>query len=112
MMLATAALWLAMTGHVSIYSNRFRGKRTASGERYDPKKHTAASRHLPISSCVLMRNSRIRWAFDYVRINDRGPFVRGRVFDLSRAAAKALKIQGIGTVNYRLVPREECREER
>lgn len=71
------------------------GKRTASGERMNPRAMTAAHKTLPLGSHVrVTHNSR---SVD-VRINDRGPFVKGRCIDLSWGAAKALGINGVGAV--------------
>lgn len=79
----------------------FEGKPTASGEIYDSEKMTAAHRRLPLGTLlevVNVDNSRtVR-----VRINDRGPFVKGRIIDLSRAAARDLGILGPGTGTVRL----------
>ena len=78
-------------GRASWYGPGFHGRRTASGERYDQNALTAAHRTLPLGSEVHVTNvtngKSVR-----VRINDRGPFVRGRVIDLSRGAAKQLGI--------------------
>jgi rare lipoprotein A len=63
--------------------------RTASGERMNPHALTAAHRTLPLGTHVRVTNKRNGKAI-VVRINDRGPFVRGRIVDLSRAAARAL----------------------
>lgn len=63
--------------------------KTASGERMNPEAMTAAHRSLPFGSKVLVTNQRNGRSV-VVRINDRGPFVRGRVIDLSRAAAQRL----------------------
>ena len=76
-------------GLASFYSHRLAGRRTASGERYDPRQMTAAHRTLPFGSWVeVRRQSDGRRVV--VRINDRGPYVRGRIIDLSNRAAEAL----------------------
>jgi rare lipoprotein A len=76
-------------GLASVYSTRFNGKITASGERYNGNVHTAAHRTLPFGTVVKVTNlgngKSVR-----VRINDRGPHVRGRIIDLSSSAATAL----------------------
>jgi rare lipoprotein A len=69
--------------------------RTASGERMNPRAMTAAHRSLPLGTHVRVTNKRNGRAV-VVRINDRGPFVRGRILDLSRAAARALGFVGAG----------------
>ena len=82
-------------GHASWYGPRFHGRRTASGERYDQQAMTAAHKTLPFGSLVRVRSLVTGKEID-VRINDRGPFVRGRVIDVSRAAAEALGMMGLG----------------
>ena len=76
------------SGVASYYGKNYHG-RTARGDRYDPHKFTAAHRSLPFGTKVRVTNPRNNQAVTVV-INDRGPFVRGRVLDLSLAAAKAL----------------------
>jgi peptidoglycan lytic transglycosylase len=71
------------------------GRRTASGERMNPHAMTAAHRSLPFGSRVYVKGPR---GSVVVRINDRGPFIRGRCIDLSWGAARALGIGGIGRV--------------
>lgn len=89
---------LAETGRASWYSLR---SKTASGERCDPGAMTAAHRSLPFGTKVRVENLKTGKAV-VVRINDRGPFVRGRVIDLTRAAAHKLGIVGAGTERVRL----------
>jgi rare lipoprotein A len=90
-------------GRASYYSDRLAGRRTASGERYDPRALTAAHPSLPFGSVVRVERSNGR-SVD-VRINDRGPFVRGRIIDLSRRAAEQIGLvsDGVGHVALRLV---------
>jgi rare lipoprotein A len=76
-------------GTASYYSDRFDGRRTASGERYDRTAYTAAHKRLPIGTVVRVTNTRNGKSVD-VTINDRGPYVRGRIIDLSRRAAWAI----------------------
>jgi rare lipoprotein A len=73
------------------------GSRTASGERFDPNGMTAAHRTLPFGTHLKVINPR-NGKVVLVRINDRGPFVRGVTLDLSRGAAKAIGLQGTGAV--------------
>jgi rare lipoprotein A len=74
------------TGEASYYSNTFHGRKTASGERYNRDALTAAHRTLPFGTMVrVTRKSNGKTVT--VRINDRGPHKRGRIIDLSRAAA-------------------------
>ncbi|TGP39848.1 septal ring lytic transglycosylase RlpA family protein [bacterium M00.F.Ca.ET.228.01.1.1] len=89
------------TGLASWYGKIFQGRRTASGERYDMHALTAAHRTLPLGACVRV-TSLARMRSVVVRINDRGPFVRGRIIDLSYAAAEALGVRGAGSAQVRL----------
>ncbi|WP_428983359.1 septal ring lytic transglycosylase RlpA family protein [Paraburkholderia diazotrophica] len=77
------------SGDASWYASKFHGRRTANGERYDHLSMTAAHRTLPFGSYVRVTLLATEKSV-VVRINDRGPFVNGRVIDLSYAAAKAL----------------------
>ena len=85
----------ARKGKASFYHRRFVGRRTASGQRYDPKKLTAAHRSLPLGSEVKVTNVDNGKAV-VVTINDRGPHKRGRIIDLSRAAAQRLDMVSEG----------------
>lgn len=85
----------SQTGVASMYHDSFTGEETANGEHYDPNAFTAAHPSLPFGSWVTVAGPGGTIA---VRINDRGPFVGGRVIDLSRAAAAAVGIMGIGQV--------------
>ncbi|PLZ02288.1 septal ring lytic transglycosylase RlpA family lipoprotein [Burkholderia sp. WAC0059] len=88
-------------GRASWYGQAFRGRRTASGERYDMHALTAAHRTLPLGSYVRVSvPATSKWVV--VRINDRGPFARGRVIDLSYAAASILGLQHVGTARVRI----------
>jgi peptidoglycan lytic transglycosylase len=100
---ATARSPQRFNGIASFYSAGYSGP-TADGERYDPKKFTAAHRTLPFGT--LLRVTDIRNGRSVtVTVNDRGPFVKGRVLDLSLAAAKALRITGHGTAKVTAVVR-------
>ena len=91
-------------GGASYYADKFKGRPTASGELYEPALMTAAHKTLPFGAVVLVeRVSDGRWV--EVRINDRGPHVRGRIIDLSRRAAEALGIvrAGVADVVVRVV---------
>jgi rare lipoprotein A len=89
-------------GVASWYGPGFHGLRTASGERYDMQSMTAAHRSLPFGTVVEVRNLE-NGRTTRVKINDRGPFLKGRILDLSRAAAEALGIVGPGTALVELV---------
>lgn len=85
------------TGEASWYGRQHHGKPTASGETYDMHKLTAAHPSLPLGTRVLVTNLDNGRTVE-VRINDRGPFVSGRVLDLSYAAARRLGAIGDGVV--------------
>lgn len=89
-------------GVASWYGEPFHGRRTASGEIYDMEAMTAAHPWLPFGSVVRVE-SRADGRSAVVRINDRGPFRRGRIIDLSRAAAREIGLLGPGTGRVRLV---------
>jgi rare lipoprotein A len=86
----------AQSGAASIYSTES-GSRTASGARLDPGALTAAHRSLPFGSRVRVTNRRNGRSV-VVTINDRGPFVRGRIIDVTPAAAHALGFSGLAPV--------------
>lgn len=83
-------------GMVSWYGPGFHGNKTANGERYDMYQLTAAHRTLPLGSVAVV-HSLTSGRHVTVRINDRGPFARGRILDLSLAGAQALGMVGNGT---------------
>jgi rare lipoprotein A len=83
-------------GMASWYGPGFHGNKTANGERYDMYQLTAAHRTLPLGSIAVVR-SFTSGRYVTVRINDRGPFARGRILDLSLAGARALGMTGSGT---------------
>ncbi len=84
----------------AVYSQR--GGRTASGEAYSPLKLTAAHRTLPFGTLVRVTNLRDGQTV-IVRINDRGPFNKGRIIDLTPAAAKQLHFSGLAPVALEVV---------
>jgi rare lipoprotein A (peptidoglycan hydrolase) len=88
-------------GVASWYGQDFHGRTTSNGEIYDMDSFTAAHRTLPFGSRVRVTNT-TNGKQVVVRINDRGPFVEGRIIDLSRAAATFLGIVGPGTAPVRL----------
>ncbi len=88
-------------GVASWYGRDFHGKRTSNGERYDMNAMSAAHKTLPLGVYVRVKNiDNGREAV--VRINDRGPFVKGRVIDLSFAAARKLGFDDVGTAPVRI----------
>lgn len=89
-------------GEASFYGPGFHGRRTASGERFDQQKLTAAHPKLPFGTEVMVTNLENGRSVR-VEINDRGPFTRNRAIDLSHAAAKKIGITGkIGTAPVRI----------
>lgn len=82
------------TGIASYYAKNYSGK-TASGEKYDETKYTAAHRTLPFGTRVVVTDVRTKRSVT-VRVNDRGPFIKGRVIDLSYAAAAEMRMQARG----------------
>ena len=93
----SASLARLETGIASWYGGQFHGRKTASGERFDMEALTAAHPKLPFGSWVRVKNLLNGRSVD-VRINDRGPHIKRRVIDLSRAAARALGVSGIDKV--------------
>lgn len=93
---------VAQSGKASWYGPRFHGKRTASGEVFNTNSMTAAHKSLPFGTRVKV-TSRKTGKSVVVRINDRGPFVRGRIIDLSKASAKALGMAGLSEVTLSLL---------
>ncbi|BDG09299.1 septal ring lytic transglycosylase RlpA family protein [Anaeromyxobacter paludicola] len=88
-------------GLASFYGRDFHGKRTASGERYDPAALTCASRTFPIGSRVRVTDLETGRSVE-ATVNDRGPWVKGRVVDLSLAAARALGILERGVARVKV----------
>ncbi|MFY9823813.1 MAG: septal ring lytic transglycosylase RlpA family protein [Thermoanaerobaculia bacterium] len=88
-------------GTASWYGPNFQGHRTASGERYDMHDKTAAHLSLPFGTQLAVRNIRTGREV-MVRVNDRGPFSKRRIIDLSYAAAKEIGIVDMGTANVEL----------
>jgi len=82
-------------GVASWYGPGFHGRLTANGERFDMNELTAAHKTLPFGTRVLVHNPRTGKEV-VVRINDRGPFIKGRMLDLSKASAKALGFKSRG----------------
>ncbi len=89
------------SGTASYYSNEFAGRRTASGETFNPGALTAAHRTARFGSRIRVTHLGNGREVT-VRINDRGPFARGRIIDLSHAAAKKIGLHKSGTAKVRL----------
>jgi rare lipoprotein A len=90
------------SGEASWYGVPYHGRQTASGEIYDMYKLTAAHPTLPMGTRVVVTHRETGRAVE-VRINDRGPFKRGRIIDLSYAAAQRLGLVGPGVIPVRIV---------
>lgn len=104
---SVAPMWLwgqSESGKASYYSDAWRGRRTSSGLPYNPDSLTAAHKTHPFGTHLLVRNL-ANGKETIVKVTDRGPFVKGRVVDLSGAAARAIGMiqAGIATVEVRVV---------
>ena len=88
-------------GLASYYAHKFNGRTTASGEVYDEQKMTAAHRDLPFGTNVRVTNLSNNKSV-VLKINDRGPFVKGRIIDVSYAAAKRLDFIEEGVIRVRV----------
>jgi len=89
------------SGIASFYADRFEGRTTASGEKFTQNKLTAAHLTLPFGTMVKVENIENNKTVE-VRINDRGPFVHGRIIDLSKKAAKKLEIVDAGLTEVKI----------
>ena len=105
------ALWLLAcggkkveTGMASWYGKELRGNPTASGEPFRPARRTCAHRSLPFGTVLKVTNPTTGQSVRVV-VNDRGPFVGGRVLDLSKGAARRIGLidQGVGEVQFKVV---------
>lgn len=92
---------VVQSGLASWYGPGFHGKQTANGEIYDQHDLTAAHKTLPLGTRVMVTNEDTNQSIE-VRINDRGPFVAGRIIDLSYAAARTISIYGPGVAPVRV----------
>lgn len=88
-------------GNASWYGGKFHGRKTASGERFNKHSFTAAHRKLPFGSILRVTNLR-NGKQVYIRVNDRGPFIRGRMLDMSLAAAEAIAFNGRGVIRVKV----------
>ncbi len=89
------------TGWASWYGNPYHGRATSSGEIYDMNALTAAHNRLPFGTLVRVKNIMNHKEVEVI-INDRGPFKRGRIIDLSYAAAQAIGMIGPGSAKVRV----------
>lgn len=104
---AAAAGGYDRTGEASWYGERYQGRSTASGEAFDMNALTAAHRKLAFGTRVRVTNLANRRSV-VVRINDRGPYARGRLIDVSRRAAALLGFEGDGIARVRVQTVEEA----
>ncbi|WP_242689307.1 septal ring lytic transglycosylase RlpA family protein [Pedobacter sp. SYSU D00535] len=90
---------VVQTGKASYYAKKFNGRKTASGKKYRSYKRTAAHRSIPFGTKVRVTNLKNGKSVK-IKINDRGPFVAGRIIDLSRKAARKIGMldEGVGNV--------------
>jgi rare lipoprotein A len=89
-------------GLASYYGREFHGRKTANGERFDMNGLTAAHRTLPFGTVVRVTNLSNNKSVT-VRINDRGPFVEGRIIDLAQGAAKQIGLDGVEEVRLEII---------
>jgi rare lipoprotein A len=95
-------------GAASIYANKFQGRKTAEGEPFRQNALTAASKTLPLGAKAKVTNEENGRSVE-VKINDRGPYVDGRIIDLSKKAAKELDMekQGVAPVTVEVKPKDQ-----
>ena len=91
----------SQVGVASYYASKFENRKTADGERFKSDRFTAAHRTLPLGTMVRVTNLMNRRSV-IVRINDRGPFARHRIIDLSPAAAQAIGVRDQGLMRVRI----------
>ncbi len=90
------------SGKASYYASKYQNRKTASGELFDHFSHTAAHRRLPFGTRVQVRNVNNNKSV-LVKINDRGPFIKGRIIDLSRSAFSAIGDLNSGVIEVEIV---------
>ncbi|MFY7741947.1 MAG: septal ring lytic transglycosylase RlpA family protein [Flavobacterium sp.] len=96
--------------HASYYADKFNGRRTASGERFDNQKYTAAHRTLPFGTKVRVTNE-ANGKSTIVKINDRGPFTKGRHIDLTKRAFRDIaRHHGYGSMKVTIELVEEIKD--
>ncbi len=97
-----------LKGECSYYADKFHGKKTANGEIYDMNQYTAAHRTLPFNTILEVTNIK-NGKTVRIRINDRGPFKKGRILDLSLAAAKKIDLirSGITQIEAKIIKLEK-----
>ena len=101
LLLASFCFAQTQTGKASFYADKFEGHPTASGEKYKHSKLTAAHKSLPCGTLIRVTNLKNNLSVD-VTVNDRGPYVDGRIVDLSKSAAEKLEFISIGLADVKL----------
>lgn len=99
------------TGEASYYGRRFAGEETASGTPFDPRKMTAASPDLPLGTKARVTNQETGRSVE-VTVNDRGPFDKGRILDVSPKAADRLGMKSSGVAEVEVRPVQKPKSER
>ena len=104
LLIVSPFLFSDQTGYASWYGGKFQGRKTANGEIFDTYKFTAAHKTLPFDTIVRVKNLH-NGKTTVVRINDRGPFVKERIIDLSFAAAKDIGMieSGVAKVSLEII---------
>jgi rare lipoprotein A len=94
--------YITKTGRASFYADKYHGRKTANGEIFSQNEYTAAHKKLPFGTKVIVTNLNNNKTVT-VRINDRGPFVKGRIIDLSKKAASDIGMvkSGVATVKIK-----------
>lgn len=100
-LLPSCARKITENGKASYYADKFQGRKTASGEIFRQRRMTAAHKTLPFGTKVKVTNLSTGRTIK-VRINDRGPFVAGRIIDLSKKAARKLGMVNAGVTNVKI----------
>lgn len=99
--ISLAAMAQTQTGKASFYADKFEGRPTASGEKYKHSKLTAAHKSLPFGTVIRVTNLKNNLSVE-VTVNDRGPYVEGRIVDLSKSAATKLDFINVGLADVTL----------
>ena len=107
--LISAAFALPGQMTTSWYGEKFAGRQTANGEIFDPNLLTAAHKTLPFGTRLELTNPETKQSV-VVRVNDRGPFIKGRHLDVSRAAAEALGFKDNGVAKLRVKELKDHKE--
>jgi rare lipoprotein A len=93
-------------GEASFYSDKYDGRKTSNGETFEQKKLTAAHKELAFGTWVKVTNLSNNKSV-MVRVNDRGPFVKGRIIDLSKAAAEKIDMINAGVIKVKIEYRKK-----